>query len=220
MAQYSHKACHNHWLALLRILSYIEGTIDYGIRYGGESCEISYYKVDHNIEVYCGSSRAADLVTFADADYAGDLSDRKSITGVIMMLNGGAVATISKKQTSVATSSTNAEYVAASEGAKLAIWGNKLISQITGKTQIPVPLLLGDNKACIQLQGGISNTSKIKHVDVAYHHIVDEIRHGKLESRWISGSDMLADGLTKPLPGPAFKEKRTAIGVVEINESS
>ena len=97
MAQYSHKACHNHWLALLRILSYIEGTIDFGIRYGGESCAISYYKVDHNIEVYCGSFRAADLVTFADADYAGDLSDRKSVTGVIMMLNGGAVATISKK---------------------------------------------------------------------------------------------------------------------------
>ena len=66
----------------------------------------------------------------------------------------------------------------------------------------------------------ISNASKIKHVDVAYHHIVDEIRHGKLESRWISGSDMLADGLTKPLPGPAFKEKRTAIGVVEVNGSS
>ncbi|KAI1005264.1 hypothetical protein K3495_g2948 [Podosphaera aphanis] len=129
------------------------------------------------------------------------------------MLNGGVVAAISKKQTSVATSSTNAEYIVASEGAKLAIWGNKLISQITGKVEIPVPLLLGDNKACIQLHGGISNSSKIKHVDVAYHHIVDEIRNGKIESRWISGSHMLADGLTKSLPESAFKEKRTAIRV-------
>lgn len=78
--------------------------------------------MDNNIEVYCGSSRSTDLVTFADLDYAGDPGDRKSITGVIMMLNGGAVAAISKKQTSVATSTTNAECIAASEGAKLEIW--------------------------------------------------------------------------------------------------
>ncbi|KAI1003326.1 hypothetical protein K3495_g4880 [Podosphaera aphanis] len=171
-------------------MSYVEGTIEYGIRYGGGCREISFYKVDHNIEVYCGSSKATDLVTFADADYARDLSDRKSITGIVMMLNGGVVVAIT-----------------ASEEAKLAIWGNKLISQITGKVEIPVLLLLGDNKTCIQLQGGISNTSKIKHVDVAYHHIVDEIRNGKLESRWIIDSHMIADGLTKPLPGPAFKER-------------
>lgn len=174
------------------------------------------FKVDNNIEVHCGSSRSADLVTFADSDYAGDPSDRKSITGIIMMLNGGAVAAISKKQTSVATSTTNAEYVAASEGAKLAIWGEKLISFITGSPGKSIPLLLGDNKACIQLQSGVSNTSKIKHVDVAYHHIVDEINKGKLKSRWIRGDNMLADGLTKPLHGPAFKLKRAAIGVVEI----
>ncbi|KAI1000225.1 hypothetical protein K3495_g7973 [Podosphaera aphanis] len=219
MAQYSHKACYNHWLALLRILSYVEGTINYGIRYGGEGDEIPYYKVDHNIEVYCGSSRSADLVTFADADYAGDHSDRKSISGIIMMLNGGAVAAISKKQTSVATSTTNAEYIAASEAAKLAIWGGNLLSQITQRTQNPIPLLLGDNKACIQLQSGVSNTSKIKHVDVAYHHIVDEVNKGKLESRWISGDQMLADGLTKPLPRPAFESKRVSIGVVDISEA-
>ena len=109
MAQYSHRACHNYWLALLRMLSYFEGTIDYGKATDNIPC----FKVDHNIEVYCGSSRANDLVTFADADYAGDLSDQKSITGVIMMLNGGAIAAISRKQTSVATSSKNAEYVAA-----------------------------------------------------------------------------------------------------------
>ena len=135
MGQFSHRAFRNHWLALLRILSYIEGTINFGISYGGEYDETPYYKVDHNVEVYCGSSRAADLTTFADADYAGDPSDRNSITGITMILNRGAVAAISKKQTSVATSTKNAEYIAASEGAKLAIWGTKLISQIRGKTK-------------------------------------------------------------------------------------
>ncbi|KAI0994160.1 hypothetical protein K3495_g14022 [Podosphaera aphanis] len=98
MAQYSHKACYNHWLALLRIVSYVERTINYGIEYGGEGDEIPYYKVDHNIEVYCGSSRSADLVTFADTDYAGDHSDRKSISGIIIMLNGVPVAAISKSR--------------------------------------------------------------------------------------------------------------------------
>lgn len=77
------------------------------------------------------------------------------------MLNGGAVAVVSKKQTSAATSTTNVEYVAASEGAKLAIWGGKLVSQITDSSENLTLLLLGDNKACTQLQVGMSNTSKM-----------------------------------------------------------
>lgn len=135
-----------------------------------------------------------------------------------MILIGGAVAGISKKRTSVATSTTNTEYMAASERAKLAIWGSKLISQITDKPETAVPILLGDKKACIKLQGGVSNTSNIKHVEVACHHVVDEVIKGKLESSWTNGDYMLADGLIKPLPWLAYSKNRGSIGVVRILE--
>lgn len=72
------------------------------------------------------------MVTFPDADYAGDPSDRKSISGIVMMVNEGAVTTIRKKVVFVATSTTNAEYVAANEEAKLPVLGDNTLSRITG----------------------------------------------------------------------------------------
>lgn len=106
------------------------------------------------------------------------MGELKSVTSVIMMLNKRAVKKISKKQKSVASSSTNVKYIAISERAKLAIWGSKHVSQIKGRAEKQIPLLLGDKKAYIQIQGELSNTLKIKHIDVEYHHIVDEIRKG------------------------------------------
>lgn len=58
MAQYFHRICHNNLLALLRILSYVEGTIDYGIKYEEGITAISYNKTNHNIEVHRGTSKA------------------------------------------------------------------------------------------------------------------------------------------------------------------
>ena len=79
-----------------------------------------------------------------------------------------------------------------------------------------VPILFRDNKGSIQLTRGLSNTSKIKHVDTAFHHVIDEVRQGSIKIYWIPGKMMLADGLTKALPRDSFERNRKAIGMRKV----
>jgi hypothetical protein len=224
MASFSVEACRNHWKALLRILGYVSRTINYGITYGGtnkhaegvEGSNIDYYSVDHNIEGHVGAASLQDGEAFSDTDYATDPRDRKSILGFVFMVYGGAVMTYSKKMKSVARSTTEAEYVGMGEATKAALWGRRLLAELEGKGEQAVPLLLGDNKGAVQLTRGVSNTSKIKHIDTAFHHVVDEVKEGRIQVYWVPGENMLADGMTKPLPREAFERNRRRIGIGPI----
>lgn len=225
MASYTVEACRNHWKALLRILGYISRTINHGITYGGknehtegvEGRNIDYYSVDHNIEGHVGTASLQDGEAFSDTDYATDPRDRKSILGFVFMVYGGAVMTYSKKMKSVARSTTEAEYVGMGEATKAALWGRRLLAELEGKGEQAVPLLLGDNKGAVQLTRGVSNTSKIKHIDTAFHHVVDEVKEGRIQVYWVPGENMLADGMTKPLPREAFERNRRRIGIGSVH---
>ena len=173
--------------------------------------------MDYNIIGYAGTSKKGDMQAFADADHASDPIDRKSIRGYVFTISGGAVCFSSTKQRSVAGSTTEAEYIALSLASRQAIWTRRLVSSIEGTpTNSAIPLLFGDNKASLQLSRGVSNTSKIKHIDTSFHHIIDEVKNGSIKLFWVPSEEMLADGFTKPLPRPAFEDKRGRIGVVDI----
>jgi hypothetical protein len=125
------------------------------------------------------------------------------------------------KEKSVTRATTTAEYIALSEGTHMALWLRKLISSIEGSKEsahAAVPLVFGDNRASIQLSSGLSNTSKIKHVDTAFHHIVDEVKKKNIKLQWIPGKNMLADGFTKPLPLAGFREWRDKLGMQDVME--
>ena len=221
MASFTTEACWNHWKALLRILGYVSRTIDHGITYSGynehakgvEGGNIDYYSVDHGIEGHVGAASLQDGEAFSDTDYATDPRDRKSVLGFVFMVYGGAVMMYSKKMKSVARSTTEAEYVGMGEATKAALWGRRLLAELEGTEAQAVPLLLGDNKGAVQLTRGVSNTSKIKHIDIAFHHVVDEVKQGRIGVYWVPGENMLADGMTKPLPREAFERNRRRIGI-------
>jgi hypothetical protein len=71
-----------------------------------------------------------DLIGYTDADFAGDIDDRRSTGGYVFVFAGGAVSWSSKKQTSVATSSTQAEYMAMTPAAKEALWFRRFFQEI------------------------------------------------------------------------------------------
>ena len=97
LAQYASDPTKTHWHAVLRIFTYIRGTLDFGIRLGSSD----------------------DLLTgWFDASYADDVVDRHSTCGYIFLYKGSPVSWRSKKQSMVALSSTEAEYVAITEAAK------------------------------------------------------------------------------------------------------
>jgi Reverse transcriptase (RNA-dependent DNA polymerase) len=225
LGSFTQSACHNHWKALIRVLGYIKGTVDFGIIYGRDNMDtkgvepLDYYDVEHNVEAYAGTSPMLDTMAFSDSDHAADPRDRKSIKGFVFMVHGGAVSFSSRKLRSVARSTAEAEYIALSDATKQAMWTRKIVAMTEGQEEIEVgsvPILFGDNKGAIQLTRGLSNTSKIKHVDTAFHHVVDEVKQGSVKIYWIPGKKMLADGFTKALPRDAFERNREAIGIRKI----
>lgn len=123
-------------------------------------------------------------------------------------MSGRAVCFRSTKQRSVASFTTEAKYIALSLAFRQAIWTWYLISSIEGTLEnFAVLLLFGDNKASLQLLKGVSNISKIKHIDTSFHQIVDKVKNGAIKLFWIPNEDILVDDFTKPLSWPAFKDK-------------
>jgi len=112
VSQFASNPNETHWKAAKRILRYLKGTLIYGI-------------------CFCGNSnKDVKLSGFVDADWAGDVETRKSQSGYVFHLCGGPVSWVSRKQTVVAMSTTEAEYVAAAFAAQELIWLRKLLQEL------------------------------------------------------------------------------------------
>jgi len=179
----------DHMRAAKMVLRYLRGTTRLGVVYGGSKT----------------------LQGFVDADWAGDVDGRRSTTGFVFTLNGGPIAWASKRQSTVATSTAEAEYVAAAMATKEALWLRKLLSAL-GVDGGAVPMG-EDNQACLALVNNPDSTGRTKHVDVAYHMVRDYVAREKVTFYFLSSVDMPADGLTKPLPAPVFVSFQRVIGV-------
>ena len=161
-----------------RVLGYIKRTRSVGLK----------YRKGANLE----------LMGFADADRGGDLSDRKSISGVVLTLGGSPISWSSRKQKCVAQSSCEAEYIALSEAVKDVIWTRRLCKGIgipvKGSTRIGQ-----DNQSAIALAGGQTSETKTRHVDIRYHFVKDETAKGVVRPVYVSTAVMPADLMTKSL---------------------
>ncbi|KAJ9531865.1 hypothetical protein QJQ45_022022 [Haematococcus lacustris] len=169
-----------HWSAACSVLCYLKGTADQGLLFGGVS----------------------GLQGYSDADYAGDKDTARSTTGYLFTLNGGAISWSSRLQPTVAMSTAEAEYMAASSAAKEALWLRKLMRDL----QLDASCVhLGcDNQAAIQLLHNPMATSRAKHIDVHHHFVRERISRGEVAFHYCHTSSMLADILTKPLAAVQF----------------
>jgi hypothetical protein len=162
------------------LLRYLKGTLDYKLCYQARSRD------------------SVDLIGFSDADWAGDKSDRKSTCGYAFFVNGGIVSWKSKKQTTVAMSSTEAEYIGLSEAAKEAMWLCQLGHDLGIKFD-PVKLY-EDNQGSIFLADHPVSHQRTKHINVRYHFVRHLVSSGDLEILYLRTEDMVADIFTKALP--------------------
>lgn len=133
-----------HMAAAKGILRYLAGTANMGIRFQG--CQ--------------------DAAGYSDADYAGDADTRKSTSGMLFTLHGGPVIWRSKLQRTVASSTAEAEYVAAAAAAKESLWLRRLL-RTAGEASGPL-VIAEDNQACIHMATNPDVSARSKHVDVAY----------------------------------------------------
>jgi hypothetical protein len=180
-----------HWHACKRILRYLKGTSTLGLTFHGATPGTDPFTLGP---------------VFADANWAGDLDDRKSTTGVLVKINGCAVAWRSQKQKSVATSSAEAEYMALGDATKEVLWLRQLLKEM-GFTQDST-LMLGDNEAANITAKNDSHHTRMKHIDIKHHFIREHIEAKHILIHWVPTAKQQADLLTKAVGRNIFEELR------------
>ncbi|KAE8689483.1 CYP710A2 protein [Hibiscus syriacus] len=166
VSQYMANPDKEHWNTVKRILRYIKGTSNVALCYGGSNLLINGY---------------------VDSNYAGDLDKSKSTIGYVFKVAGGAVSWVSKLQSVVATSTTEAEYVAATQASKEAIWLKMLLEEL-GHNQEYVSLFC-DSQSALHLARNPAFHSRTKHIRVQYHFIREKVEEGTVDMQKIHTKD-------------------------------
>jgi hypothetical protein len=182
-----------HWVAAKHVLRYLCGTVDYGL---------DYHRGD-----------GVRLVGYTDSDWAGCVSDRKNTSGCCFGLGSAVVSWFSRKQKSVALSSAEAEYMAASQASCEALWLHKMLIGLFG-VQLRPTVIYCDNQSCIKLSENPVFHDRSKHIEIRYHFIRDYVQRGAVELQYISTEEQVADILTKALNMGKFVFFRDKLGVV------
>jgi hypothetical protein len=196
LSQYSSNPGPEHWSACKRVFRYLSGTRSYGLVYGNTREDII-------------------SVGYSDADYAANPDDRKSISGYAFMLGGAAHSWSSKKQTTVATSSTEAEYTALAHATRFAVWSRYLLDEI-GYTQEEPTVIHEDNQAALALARDPQFHARSKHFDVQNHFIREKIENSTINPVYCTTEDQLADVFTKPLARPKHEKFTRALGLLPV----
>jgi hypothetical protein len=190
-----------HWSLVKRILRYLRGTQSVGILYK------------------FGRPGQLALSGFCDSDWGGDPTDRKSTAGWVFLLSGGPVSWSSRKQATVALSTTEAEYMSAAEAAKEAIWLRALLSDL-GHAQSAATRIFEDNRGCIELSKNPIIHQRSKHIAIRHHFIREKTASGEVYLEHIPTERMVADIFTKPLPRPRFQALRDSLLQSSLTGSS
>jgi hypothetical protein len=185
----------SHVAAVKRVVQYLLSTKNLGLKYrmtpGKPSIPISY----------------------SDSDWAGDLRDRKSVTGFVVVMNGAAISWRSRKQTVVAKSTAEAEYVAASACASEVLWFRNIFHEMN--RPLEATELHVDNQAAMQMTENEVHHSRTKSIAIPVHHIRNQVDMRNIKLVRIAGTENPADILTKPLPTPAHRACCALLGLVE-----
>jgi hypothetical protein len=136
-----------HLDAALRVLRYLNGTKHRSLHLGGG---------------------IPDVAGFSDSDWGGDHDDRKSTGAYVFRLGLGSVSWKSKKQTSVALSTVESEYMAMCQAAKEAVWLNGLLEDLGVELRTPL-IIYGDNQGALALAQNPDFHPRSKHIDIQYH---------------------------------------------------
>lgn len=192
LAKFSSKPTSRHWTAAKRVLRYLQGTRNYGIQF----CQ----------------QEEPDCRGYSDADWAGDREDRRSTSGYIFQLCSGPISWRSKKQTTVALSTAEAEYVALSSAAQEAVWLRRLSTEMGSLPSSPT-MILEDNQSAIAMSKNPQFHGRAKHIDIRHHFVRELVEEETIELMYCPTEDMVADLLTKGLSTARTKRMRELMGV-------
>ena len=193
VSKYNSNPSEAHLTAVKRILRYLRGTLDMTLVY---------------------RKSTSGLMGYTDSNWANDLDDRHSTSGNVFLLGDAAISWLSKRQTVVAVSTAEAEYIALYYCAQEAIWLRQLLSEVDRPaSSSPVPIMI-DNQAAIAISNNTSSRrTRTKHIDIKYHFIREAVADNRIELIYCPTERMIADPLTKPITCQQFIKLREMMGL-------
>lgn len=143
------------------------------------------------------------------------MDTRRSTSGYVFTLRGGPISWSSRRQTVTAQSTTESELVAVSAGTKEAVWLVRLQAELEDKAPEPT-IIYCDNQSTISLIKNPVFHQRTKHIEVRFFYVRDQQADGKVNVRYVSTEEQLADIFTKPLAAPRYQMLRENLGVVLV----
>ena len=177
LAQYASNPSSQHLRLAKYVLSYLKSTADYKLRYDGAGGD--------------------GLFGYSDSSYGDQTDDFHSTSGYVFLLADAAISWSSRKQKTVAQSTTHAEYMALADAANQAAWYRSFFTEIDYDFRDPI-LLHGDNKGSIDLALNPVTGRRSKHIPIKFHVVREYVEEGLIDLIRTPTLEMLADGFTKP----------------------
>ena len=189
------KPTNSHVKALQGVFRYLTKTLDLGI-------------------VYNKHSKNPELHAYTDSDWAGStlIGDSKSTSGYVVMLAGGPIAWSSRRQATVATSSTYSEYVGQANTIKQVCHLIQFLGELNRFPNLPIKIY-ADNQGAQALARNPEFHAKAKHIQLSHHFQREKVEKGLVEMIHVATSDQAADGFTKPLGRAKFDRWIGLIGL-------
>src|SRR5579871_3211657 len=137
------------------------------------------------------------LFGYTDANWGGNLDNRRSTGGFVFIFAGGAISWSSKLQETVALSLTESEYIAVTQASREAIWFGKLLQEIGYSQDREIIIILADNQRSINLAKNPTQHTRMKHINIQHYFIRKKVEKKKIELVYCSTDEIVADILTK-----------------------
>ncbi|KAJ0683370.1 putative RNA-directed DNA polymerase [Helianthus annuus] len=187
VCQFMHAPTENHWAGVKRILCYLKGTVNLGLLFR--------HNTGSRLQAFSDSHWATSLTAFLDSDWAGCPVDRRSTGGYAIYLGSNLISWSAHKQRTVSRSSTEPEYKAIADTVAELIWLKSLLHELGLISKAST--LWCDNLGATYLSANPVFHARTKHVEVDYHFVREQVTQGKLNVKFISTDDQIADVFTK-----------------------
>jgi len=195
VARHSADPSEADWKDVKRIMRYLKGSKEMGIKYPREN--------SGTVEAYC------------DADFCGDKDKCKSTTGFVINYSGAPFTWKSKRQSLVTLNSTEAESVSICTTTKELTWLKQVALELDIMKDEPI-VLRSDNTSAIKISSSEKISHRTRHLGAQFEYVRQEIKRKNIKLEYVKAENQLADFLTKPLPTTNFLKNRNALMIMFI----
>jgi len=197
VCQFLHKPTTVHWTTVKRIMRSVKRTLALGLKLRRSSSTL--------------------VSAFSDADWAGCVDDRRSTDGFAVFFGPNLVSWSARKQLTVSRSNTEAEYKALANATAEMMWIQRLLTEL-GVPHVKAARLWCDNIGAKYLSANPVFHARTKHIEIDFHFVRERVAQKLLDIRFISTSDQVADGFTKPITAAKLQGFRYNLNLVNVGD--